>query len=134
MSYGYWHLGMIDHHVAVALFTPFTLWLAFDFLWEIVPGARFEGRAEPNTFVRVNLTLETNSGPSHVYHRETLSDEHGIYRFIVPYPTNVPYSSEIQTQGNYHFSTKTAGGRLTVRKLDVRAGAGLPGPHLTATK
>ena len=103
-------------------------------LWEIVPGARIEGRAEPNTVVRANLALETESGPRHVYRRETLSDVHGVYRLIVPYPTDVTYSSAIQTQGNYHFSTETGRGRLAVREADVKAGAAVQGPDLTSTK
>jgi dolichyl-diphosphooligosaccharide--protein glycosyltransferase len=103
-------------------------------LWEVVPGARVEGRAEPDTVVRVNLTLETNSGPSHNYRRETISDVYGIYRFIVPYPTDVTYSSAIRTEGIYRFSTETARGSLAVREADIMAGAGVKGPDLTSTK
>jgi hypothetical protein len=103
-------------------------------LWEIVPGAQIEGLAEPDTVVRINLALQTRSGPRHVYRRETLSDVDGVYRFVVPYPTDVTYSSAIRIQGTYHLSTPTARGRLAVREADVMAGAGIQGPDLTATR
>ncbi len=98
-------------------------------VFEIVPGALVEGRAEPGALVRVALELEAGGGRLWYRARSRASDA-GRYRVRLPYPTDVAVSREVRAVGGYRVE---AGGRaapLEVREADVRAGATLAGPSL----
>lgn len=99
-------------------------------IWEIVSGAQIVGRADPGARVDLRLHLEMKSNARHVYRRMTLADERGEYRFVVPYPTDLPYSPAVRVIAAYRLRRGETVARVPVREEDVRSGAVVRGPDL----
>ena len=97
-------------------------------IWEIVPGAAIEGRAEPGERVHLALGLETGAGVEHVYRRQTRADERGRYRLVVPYPTDVSFSSAVRVRGRYRLSAGRRLARVVVGERAIRRGGRIAGP------
>jgi dolichyl-diphosphooligosaccharide--protein glycosyltransferase len=99
-------------------------------VWEVVPGAQIEGHAEPGAEIHLSLDLATSSTAYHVYRRETVADDRGVYRFIVPYPTDVRFSPDVRVARAYQLRSLSAEGELNIREEDVLAGGVIRGPDL----
>ena len=99
-------------------------------VWEIVPGAQIEGRAEPGAVVRLSLELATRSNASHVYRRRTVADDQGGYRFVVPYSTDVRFSPDVRVLRAYQLESPRSSEKLAVREEDVLSGVVIRGPDL----
>jgi hypothetical protein len=90
-------------------------------VWEIVPGARIDGRTRPTGLVSLALKLETSSGSTHFYRRQTFADVEGHYHFVVPYPTDVSFSPDVRVIGAYHLKSSESRAKVLVREEDVIA-------------
>lgn len=97
-------------------------------VWEIVPGAAIEGLASPGERVRLALALETGGGVEHVYRRQTRADASGRYRLVVPYPTDVSFSSAVRVGGAYRLSVGRRVVRVGVGEQAIRRGGRIAGP------
>ena len=99
-------------------------------VWEIVPGARIQGRADPGEVVRLNLSLETTSRATHRYRLRTVADPNGVYRFVVPYPTDHRFSSSVRVEGAYQIRSGERAASFLVREADISSAAEVSGPDL----
>ncbi len=99
-------------------------------VWEVVLGARIEGRAEPGTEVRLALQLATTSNAHHVYRRRSVSDEEGRYRFVVPYSTDVAFSPDVRVVDTYRIESSRGKRWLAVSEEAVISGGTIRGPDL----
>jgi hypothetical protein len=80
--------------------------------------------------VRLRLVLVTTSKARHKYLRETLADEQGGYRFVVPYPTDVQFSPDVRVPSAYQLMSSRSNAKLVVREEDVLYGSVIRGPDL----
>jgi len=99
-------------------------------VWEVVPGARIEGRAQAGSRVRLALDLSTSPTTKHVYRRETIADDKGRYDFVVPYPNDEAFSPNIRAAGAYRLSGVKSRTRLAVREEEIQAGTIVIAPDL----
>ncbi len=99
-------------------------------VWEIVPGAQIEGHAEPGAIILLSLGLATTSGARHTYHRRTVADEQGGYRFVVSYSTDVQFSPDVGVNRAYLLGSPRSREKLAVREEDVLSGVAIRGPDL----
>jgi len=99
-------------------------------VWEIVPGAQIEGHAEPGSVIRLSLGLVTSSKARHGYRRQTVADDQGGYRFVVPYSTDVEFSPDVRVNGAYQLWSPRSREKLVVREEDVLSGVVIRGPDL----
>ncbi|HEY9245345.1 MAG TPA: oligosaccharyl transferase, archaeosortase A system-associated [Candidatus Methanoperedens sp.] len=96
-------------------------------IFEYVKGARIEGRAPPNTTVRISNTIITNIGRKIPYSQTTKSSLDGTYAFTVPYSTQgVPLPNETQfdtkPEGPYTVSAGNYSKPVDVSEKDVLQG------------
>jgi hypothetical protein len=55
--------------------------------YEVVRGARLEGRCRAGELVRLRLGVQTNTGRGFTWEAETRADAGGVFGFVVPYAT-----------------------------------------------
>ena len=82
-------------------------------LFELVRGARVEGRAAPGTRVRVSLDLRTNIRRVYTYSCSGRADRNGRFRVIVPYRAPGPNGS-VTALGPYRVA---AGERISLVRV-----------------
>lgn len=99
-------------------------------VWQVVRGARIEGRTEPGARVHLALPLFTSSGLETAYRRTTVADARGAYRFVVPYPTDVRFSPDVTTRGGYRLAGPRGRARLEVEEAEIVRGGVVPGPSI----
>jgi dolichyl-diphosphooligosaccharide--protein glycosyltransferase len=99
-------------------------------IWEVVRGARIEGRTGPGARVRLSLPLVTSSGLQTTYQRTTVADARGRYAFVVPYPTDVRFSPDVDTTGGYWLQGPGGRARLAVPEEAIRTGAAVRAPRI----
>jgi hypothetical protein len=98
-------------------------------IFEIVPGAWVEGEAGPGA--RVEIELRLRRGADHVrYGASATASQEGRYGIRLPYPTDVPVSTEVRAEGPYSLRSGGRSGALELREADVEAGATVRGPSL----
>lgn len=98
-------------------------------IWEIVPGARVAGRAEPGAPVTVRLPLRTARGHAFAFEDRVRADAAGRYELVLPYPTR-PFGDGVAPAGVYRVSSGARSAPLAVPEAAVREGRPLPGPQL----
>jgi asparagine N-glycosylation enzyme membrane subunit Stt3 len=98
-------------------------------VWEIVPGARIEGKGEPGAKIILSLDLETSSLGFHAYRLRSVVDERGEYHFVVPYPTDVEFSPDVLVAPHYVIKGSGTQRKLAVPEADVQSGGVVTGPE-----
>jgi len=103
-------------------------------VFEIVAGARFEGRAEPGSIIRVRLPLKSEVSRFE-YRARVEADESGRYLLRLPYSTE-DVDAYVTPRGPYRIRLGEQEFRLSVPERAVRDGSLLaPGelrPHAAA--
>ncbi|HKJ23671.1 MAG TPA: STT3 domain-containing protein [Myxococcota bacterium] len=99
-------------------------------VWEIVAGARVEGRAAPGADVEATLALRTASGRPHRQRTTTTADADGAWTLVLPYPTDEAWSSAVRAEGEWQLRSGGRSATLAVPEAAVRSGATLAGPDL----
>ncbi len=94
-------------------------------IWQVVPGARIEGRTAPGERVDAQLRLS-----SHVFRTSTDAGPDGRYSLRVPYPTEDRFSTAVLATGRYRLSTPSGTGWAEVPEAAVQAGRAVAGPLL----
>jgi asparagine N-glycosylation enzyme membrane subunit Stt3 len=100
---------------------------SFAKLFEIVPGARVLGHAEPGAHVAVRLELRTRLGPF-VYHTNGKADDSGRYSLRLPYSNEV-FSPDVRAASSYTFASGEKTAFLSVPEAAVQGGLELEGPE-----
>jgi hypothetical protein len=72
----------------------------------------------------------TASGLETAYRRTTLADAGGRYAFVVPYPTDVRFSPDVDTTRGYRLEGPHGRARLAVPEQAIRTGAVVRAPGL----
>ncbi len=98
-------------------------------LYEIVPGARLVGWADPGSLVRVRLALSTVHGGHFEYTAIDRSDDAGQYVVRLPY-SNQKFSPAVRVEGHYTLSSGEASANVVIPESAVLAGEVVPGPSL----
>lgn len=93
-------------------------------VFELVPGARIAGNAQPGTEVTASLELETNAGRKFTYADKAKANAQGRFQFILPYATEAP-SGETKPLGKWRFETDGKQTELEVPAAAVETGADL---------
>jgi len=99
-------------------------------VWEIVAGARVEGRATPGARVEARLELFTSTGLDHLYLISTRADAEGRYALVVPYPNDRRFSSAVRAADHYTLASGDRSAPLRVDETSVREGRIVEGPSL----
>ncbi len=97
-------------------------------VWEVVPGARISGRAEPGSSITLALAMNMESGATHRYVRVAVTDQRGRYTIVVPYPTDVAFSPAVAVADAYTLRRGDLEQRLEVREEEIQTGAVVTGP------
>jgi len=101
-------------------------------LYEIVPGARIVGAADPGAVVRVRLALETRHGGPFHFNATSRADPTGRYEIRVPY-SNESFSPDVQVAGQYSIRSGEKSATVVVSEGAVRGGREVEGPSLQRT-
>ena len=99
-------------------------------VFELVSGARVEGRAVPGEPVSAELELRTNRGRRIVYRTRTLADPKGQYTLRLPYANNDAGRGSTETGPHYRVRSRGIEGRVQVDERQVTEGATAAGPNL----
>jgi dolichyl-diphosphooligosaccharide--protein glycosyltransferase len=99
-------------------------------VYEIVAGARVEGRALPGARVEARLLLRTRTGRTLEFASETLADASGRYALLLPYP-NERFSPALEAPSPYRVRSGGSEAELFVSEQAVRQGETLAGPALS---
>lgn len=91
-------------------------------IFEIVPGARVEGRTGPLQEVRVSLRLRFSGGRAFVWWQATTSDDDGAFELLLPYATG-GRSNGVGIEGPYHIEAGDRRSDLPLSEEQVREGA-----------
>jgi asparagine N-glycosylation enzyme membrane subunit Stt3 len=122
-------LGALSHHRLVFDAVPKTRWGLF--VYEIVPGARVEGRATPGSVVTAQLKLITRPGRRRFFHTvQGLADAAGQYTLVLPYATTPTPLSQAHPVAPYSIESGGKRASLSVDEADVREARTLLGPAL----
>jgi hypothetical protein len=103
-------------------------------VWEVVAGARVEGRAAPSARVEATLALRTASGRRHEHRAETHADGAGAWTLVVPYPTDEAWSPAVRAEGAWQVRSGGRSATLEVPEAAVRAGGRVAGPDLSGPR
>ena len=98
-------------------------------LYEVVSGARVEGRAPPGTQVAARLRLSAEPDGELLFLALAVADASGHYALIVPYP-NEPFSKDVQSADSYELVSALGEARFRVSEAAVRGGELIEGPSL----
>jgi len=94
-------------------------------IYELVPGARIVGRADPNTEVKLSLECRFDLTQM-LYSRETTADKDGKFEIIVPYSTDYD-NGRIKTDPFYKLSWISQGnwqkGKCNVSEKSIQTAA-----------
>ena len=122
-------LAALSHHRLVYEAMRETRWALF--VYEIVAGARVEGRAKPGSTVTAKLELVTHPGRLQwVYQAQARADSAGQYTFVLPYGTEPTSLSQARSVGPYTLESGSKSAELLVAEADVREARRLTGPTL----
>jgi dolichyl-diphosphooligosaccharide--protein glycosyltransferase len=100
-------------------------------LYEVVPGARVEGRAPAGAEVRAHLRLRTRRGRVIEWEDAARADAEGRYAFVVPYSTGAP-GAAVAPGPCLELASGDERATLVVPEAAVLAGAAVPAPPLAA--
>ena len=100
-------------------------------VYEVVAGARIEGRAAPGAPVVATLSLHTRFGHVHTYQARTTADATGAWTLRVPYPTDDSFSSAVGVEGVYELESEGRRASVPVPERAVRSGDVVAGPDLS---
>jgi dolichyl-diphosphooligosaccharide--protein glycosyltransferase len=89
-------------------------------LFEIVPGAVLEARAEPGTRLSAEVVVTTPLGRRFRYRAATRAGEDGVARLRVPYATDS--EAPVRTEGAYQVRLGEQRTRTQIADRDVREG------------
>jgi dolichyl-diphosphooligosaccharide--protein glycosyltransferase len=99
-------------------------------VFEVVPGAWVEGRAEPGARVEASLALAADGGFSYAWRAFTYADEQGRFTLRLPYGTDGVPGGAIRVGRRYALSSDGARAGLELPEAAVRDGARVAGPDL----
>ncbi|MBW2316158.1 MAG: hypothetical protein JRH10_18460 [Deltaproteobacteria bacterium] len=99
-------------------------------VWEIVAGARVEGRATPGAEVEASLEMRTESGRPHRHRATTRAQEDGTWELVLAYPTDQAWSSALSALGPWRVRSGSTSADLEVAEEAVRNGDSVVGPDL----
>ena len=102
----------------------------FCMIFEIVPGARLVGRADPGAIVRVSLPVRPRTGRRFNYVSQTQANAEGEYGFSLPYSTE-SRSRDIETGPVYTVWTGRSSAKVPVPESAVLRGEKIEGPALS---
>jgi asparagine N-glycosylation enzyme membrane subunit Stt3 len=98
-------------------------------IYEIVEGARIQGRAAPGAVVHLRLPIRSAvRSAAFTYSARAVTDADGYYRFAVPYSTGG--AAPIRTGKNFQLSCGEETAELEVAEITVVSGARIAGPPL----
>ncbi len=100
-------------------------------VFEVVPGARVEGRAEPGAPVEAVVRVTTNRLRRVAYRAETEADASGQYALTLPY-ANEGAPPSVRVAPFYEVRSRGRAGRLVLEEAQVARGARVDGPDLRA--
>ena len=98
-------------------------------VFEIVAGARIEGRAAPGARVALELPLRTNRGRAFAYRAAAEADAAGRYAFRVPYASGGA-AGAVEAGGAYRLACQGERADVAVSEASVREGRAVAGPDL----
>jgi len=98
-------------------------------LYEVVPGARVEGRAPPGTRVEARLRLSAEPEGEVLFLAASEADASGRYALTVPYP-NEPFSQGMRSADFYTLVSALGETSFSVSEAAVRGGEVIEGPSL----
>lgn len=99
-------------------------------IFEIVEGARVEGRARPGAIVEARLPLEDENGAAAFeYRAHARAGPDGRYALRLPYPTE-PFTGRFRAASPYRLQSGQRAGALALSEAEVRDGARREGPDL----
>ena len=99
-------------------------------VFELVSGARVEGRAVPGEPVTAELELRTNRGRRIVYRTRTLANPKGHYSLRLPYANGDAGGNSTETGPHYRVRSRGIEGHVQVDERQVTEGATALGPNL----
>jgi asparagine N-glycosylation enzyme membrane subunit Stt3 len=99
-------------------------------LFEVVPGAKVEGRAPPGALVTARLAVHAGAAGRFYWSAEATADADGHYALTLPY-ANAGAATDVRPARRYELRSGDARATLAVEEADVRDGATIPGPELT---
>jgi len=98
-------------------------------VFELVPGARIEGRAAPGARIEVSLPLRTNRGRALRFQAAAAADAAGRYRLRVPYASR-GQPAAVRVGAAYALRCGGERAQVAVEEEAVRRGALVAGPEL----
>jgi len=104
-------------------------------IYELVDGARIEGRAAPGARLVLRIDVTTNQGRHFVYESTGAADARGQYRFRVPYASGEAGSGDggpasVHTAPHYRLRCGDEVRAVQVPERAVREGERVAGPAL----
>jgi len=122
-------LPPFEHHRLAMETSPRQPAVPHVMLYEIVRGARVEGRARPGSRVQIRLPIRsTERARPFAYRQQTTTDEAGIYRFVLPYATGE--REPLRSGPHYRLQCGGESASLAVPEQAVDAGDAIAGPSL----
>jgi len=99
-------------------------------LYEIVRGARVEGRATRGSRGQIRLFVRSpDRAGAFAYHQHTTTDAAGFYRFVLPYATGV--GEPLRSGPRYQLQCGGELASLAITEQAVYEGDAIAGPSLT---
>ncbi len=99
-------------------------------LFEVIPGARLVGAAEPGTVVEARLALRTRRGRSFHFVARAAADADGRYDLVLPYASGV--RGEVTSAAYYEVKSGGKMAEVSVAEHQVQRGEVVTGPALQA--
>jgi hypothetical protein len=90
--------------------------------FEMVPGARLKGPAQPDQEVRLRLMVQTNIGRRFMYQAQTTADDQGQFEFILPYPAYEGAQTPCHAVSPYMIKIGDSVHKVTVSSQAVTSG------------
>jgi dolichyl-diphosphooligosaccharide--protein glycosyltransferase len=123
-------LPPFEHHRLVMETPPKPPMFPHVMLYEIVRGARVEGRATPGSRVQIRLFVQSpERAGAFAYRQHTTTDEAGFYRFVLPYATGV--GEPLRSGPRYQLQCGGESASLVITEQAVYEGDAIAGPSLT---
>ena len=99
-------------------------------LFEVIPGARLVGIAEPGAVIEAGLGLRTRQGRSFRFVARAAADTEGRYVLVLPYTSGV--RGEVESAAHYELRSGGKVAVVSVTEQQVQRGEMVHGPALQA--
>jgi dolichyl-diphosphooligosaccharide--protein glycosyltransferase len=100
-------------------------------IYEVVSGARIEGRAAAGAEVEAQLPLWAGRAEPFLFMTRTRADSAGRYALTLPY-ANRPADSAVSPGRHYRLRSGAAQADLVLSDAEIRSGARIAGPDLSS--